>query len=149
MSTVPDTPPRAQRLEGPLSARAVLDPFNDKGRALRGASQEDAALRIGQVLAHEADLSAEWNGLPGTDHPRHWQPAVGAGAALRDVRSETRRSAVHPPLWGGAPPRRWGGALPRAVRDREPHRVTLPLATDRDALAALIRRHMPGGWWES
>ena len=91
MSTVPDTPPRALRIEGPLSARAVLDHFNEKGRALLGPGQEDAAVRIAQLLAHEADLSAAWGGLPGTDHPRHWQQSVGDEAAMSDVRSEHRR----------------------------------------------------------
>src|ERR1700760_2905359 len=91
MSTVPDTTPRAMRIDGPLSARAVLDHFNEKGRALLGVGQEDAATRIAQVLAHEADLSAAWGGLPGTDHPRHWQPAVGDEAAVRDRRSEHPR----------------------------------------------------------
>ena len=113
------------RIDGPLSARAVLDHFNDKGRALLGLGQEDAAVRIAQLLAHEADLSAAWGGLPGTDHPRHWQPAVGDEAAMSDRRSEHRRLDVHLPLW-------W--ALPLAVRDRQPHRVTLPLAASRDAL---------------
>jgi hypothetical protein len=140
MTTVPDTTPRALRIDGPLSARAVLDHFNDKGRALLGADQEDAAVRIAQLLAHEADLSAAWGGLPGTDHPRHWQQAVGDEAAMSDARSEHRRLDVYMPLW-------W--ALPLAVRDRQPHRVTLPLATQRDALAAMIRRHMPGGWWNA
>jgi hypothetical protein len=46
MSTVPTTPPRAMRIDGPLSARAVLDHFNDKGRGLLGIGQEDAAVRI-------------------------------------------------------------------------------------------------------
>ena len=140
MSTVPDTTPRAIRIDGPLSARAVLDHFNEKGRALLGADQADAATRIAQLLAHEADLSAAWHGLPGTDHPRHWQHAVGDEAALSDPRSEHRRLDVHLPLW-------W--ALPLAVRDRQPNRVTLPLAATRDALAALVRRHMPGAWWNS
>ena len=135
---IPDNSPRALRIDGPLSARAVLDHFNDKGRALLGADQADAAVRIGQLLAHEADLSAAWGGLPGTDHPRHWQRAVGDEAALSDARSEHRRLDVHLPLW-------W--ALPLAVRDRQPHRVTLPLAATREALAALVRRHMPGAWW--
>lgn len=138
MTTQPDTTPRAIRLDGPLSARAVLDHFNEKGRALLGAGQEDAAGRIAQLLAHEADLSAAWGGLPGTDHPRHWQPEVGDEAALSDHRSRHRRLDVHLPLW-------W--ALPLAVRDREPQRVVLPLAATREGLAALIRRHMPGGWW--
>ena len=138
MTTQPDTTPRAIRIDGPLSARAVLDHFNEKGRALLGAGQEDAAGRIAQLLAHEADLSAAWGGLPGTDHPRHWQPDVGDEAALSDRRSEHRRLDVHLPLW-------W--ALPLAVRDRQPQRVVLPLAATREGLAALIRRHMPGGWW--
>ncbi len=138
MSTGADTTPRAMRIDGPLSARAVLDHFNEKGRGLLGVGQEDVGTRIAQLLAHEADLSAAWGGLPGTDHPRHWQAAVGDEAALSDKRSEHRRLDVHLPLW-------W--ALPLAVRDLQPHRVTLPLATDRDALAALVRRHMPSGWW--
>jgi len=138
MTTQPDTTPRALRIDGPLSARAVLDHFNDKGRGLLGAGQDDAAGRIAQLLAHEADLSAAWGGLPGTDHPRHWQPTVGDEAALSDRRSEHRRLDVHLPLW-------W--ALPLAVRDRQPQRVVLPLAATREALAALIRRHMPGAWW--
>jgi hypothetical protein len=140
MSSVPDTTPRAMRIEGPLSARAVLDHFNEKGRALLGDGQEDAALRIGRLLAHEADLSAAWGGLPGTDHPRHWQAAVGDEAAMSDRRSEHRRLDVHLPLW-------W--ALPLAVRDRQPCRVTLPLAANREALAALVRRHIPPAWWGS
>ena len=139
MSAVPDTTPRAMRIDGPLSARAVLDHFNDKGRGLLGPGQEDAALRIAQLLAHEADLSAAWGGLPGTDHPRHWQPSVGDEAALSDKRSEHRRLDVHLPLW-------W--TLPLAVRDRQPHRVVLPLAASRDALAGLVRRNMPGAWWD-
>ncbi len=138
MSTTADTTPRALRIDGALSARAVLDHFNDKGRALLGPGQEDAAGRIAQLLAHEADLSAAWGGLPGTDHPRHWQPDVGDEAAMSDKRSEHRRLDVYLPLW-------W--ALPLAVRDRQPHRVTLPLATSREALAALIRRHLPAAWW--
>jgi len=138
MTTQPDTTPRAIRIDGPLSARAVLDHFNEKGRALLGAGQEDAAGRIAQLLAHEADLSAAWGGLPGTDHPRHWQPDVGDEAALSDRRSEHRRLDVHLPLW-------W--ALPLAVRDRQPQRVVLPLAATREGLAALVRRHMPGAWW--
>jgi len=138
MTTQPDTTPRALRIDAPLSARAVLDHFNDKGRALLGAGQEDAAGRIAQVLAHEADLSAAWGGLPGTDHPRHWQSDVGDEAALSDRRSEHRRLDIHLPLW-------W--ALPLAVRDRQPQRVILPLAATREGLAALIRRHMPGAWW--
>jgi hypothetical protein len=140
MSTVPDTTPRAMRLDGPLSARAVLDHFNEKGRPLLGAGQEDAGTRIAQLLAHEADLSAAWGGLPGTDHPRHWQSLVGDEAPMSDKRSEHRRLDVHLPLW-------W--ALPLAVRDRHPHRVILPLAATREALAALVRRHMPSGWWNS
>jgi hypothetical protein len=140
MSALPDTTPRAMRIDGPLSARAVLDHFNEKGRGLLGAGQEDAGQRIAQLLAHEADLSAAWGGLPGTDHPRHWQSAVGDEAAMSDKRSEHRRLDVHLPLW-------W--ALPLAVRDRQPHRVTLPLAATREALAALVRRHMPTGWWSS
>ena len=140
MSTVPDTTPRAMRIDGPLSARAVLDHFNEKGRGLLGIGQEDAGTRIAQLLAHEADLSAAWGGLPGTDHPRHWQSAVGDEAAMSDKRSEHRRLDVYLPLW-------W--ALPLAVRDRQPHRVTLPLAANREALAALVRRHMPGAWWNS
>ncbi len=139
-TTVPDNTPRAMRIDGPLSARAVLDHFNDKGRALLGADQADAAVRIAQLLAHEADLSAAWNGLPGTDHPRHWQPAVGDEAALSDARSEHRRLDVHLPLW-------W--ALPLAVRDRQPQRVTLPLAATREGLAALVRRHLPAAWFDS
>lgn len=138
MTTVPDKTPRALRIDGPLSARAVLDHFNEKGRSLLGVGQEDAGVRIAQLLAHEADLSAAWGGLPGTDHPRHWQAEVGDEAAMSDKRSEHRRLDVYLPLW-------W--ALPLAVRDRQPHRVTLPMATHRDVLAALVRRHMPGGWW--
>ena len=137
MSAAPDPTPRAMRIDGPLSARAVLDHFNEKGRALLGAGQEDAAARIAQLLAHEADLSAAWGGLPGTDHPRHWQPDVGDEAAMSDRRSEHRRLDIHLPLW-------W--ALPLAVRDRQPHRVTLPLAAGREALAALVRRNLPGAW---
>ena len=140
MPTAPDSTPRALRIDGPLSARAVLDHFNAKGRALLGLDQQDAAVRIAQLLAHEADLSAAWGGLPGTDHPRHWHEAAGDEAALSDSRSGYRRLDVHMPLW-------W--ALPLAVRDRQPHRVTLPLATTRDALAAMIRRHMPGAWWNA
>ena len=137
MSTVPDTTPRAIRIDGPLSARAVLDHFNDKGRGLLGTGQEDAALRIAQLLAHEADLSAAWGGLPGTDHPRHWQPSVGDEAAMSDRRSEHRRLDVHLPLW-------W--AWPLAVRDRKPYRIILPLAATREGLAGLIARNMPGAW---
>jgi hypothetical protein len=140
MSTIADTTPRAMRIDGPLSARAVLDHFNEKGRGQLGIGQEDAGTRIAQLLAHEADLSAAWGGLPGTDHPRHWQGAVGDEAAMSDKRSEHRRLDVYLPLW-------W--ALPLAVRDLQPHRVTLPLAANRDALAALVRRHMPGAWWNS
>jgi hypothetical protein len=140
MSAVPDSTPRAMRIDGPLSARAVLDHFNEKGRGLLGEGQEDAAARIAQVLAHEADLSAAWGGLPGTDHPRHWQHAAGDEAAMSDRRSGHRRLDVHLPLW-------W--SLPLAVRDRQPQRVTLPLAATREALGALIRRHMPGAWWNS
>jgi len=137
---VTDTTPRATRIDGPLSARAVLDHFNEKGRGQLGPGQEDAAVRIAQLLAHEADLSAAWNGLPGTDHPRHWQPSVGDEAALSDKRSEHRRLDLHLPLW-------W--ALPLAVRDRQPYRVVLPLAASRDALCGLVRRNMPGAWWDS
>ena len=137
MNTLPDTTPRALRIDGPLSARAVLDHFNDKGRGLLGVGQEDAATRIAQVLAYEADLSAAWGGLPGTDHPRHWQPAVGDEAAVSDRRSEHRRLDVHLPLW-------W--AFPLAVRDRQPYRITLPLAAKREALAALVGRNLPGAW---
>ena len=140
MSAIPDTTPRAMRIDGPLSARAVLDHFNEKGRGLLGIGQEDVGVRVAQLLAHEADLSAAWGGLPGTDHPRHWQTAVGDEAAMSDKRSEHRRLDVHLPLW-------W--ALPLAVRDRQPYRVTLPLAANREALGALIRRHMPGAWWNS
>ena len=140
MSAIPDSTPRAMRIDGPLSARAVLDHFNEKGRGLLGAGQEDAAVRVAQLLAHEADLSAAWGGLPGTDHPRHWQTAVGDEAAMSDKRSEHRRLDVHLPLW-------W--ALPLAVRDRQPHRVTLPLAANHEALCKLIRRNMPGAWWHS
>ena len=140
MSAIPDTTPRAMRIDGPLSARAVLDHFNEKGRGLLGLGQEDVGVRIAQLLAHEADLSAAWGGLPGTDHPRHWQSTVGDEAAMSDKRSEHRRLDVHLPLW-------W--ALPLAVRDRQPHRVTLPLAANREALGALIRRNMPGAWWNS
>ncbi len=139
-ATVPDTAPRAMRVDGPLSARAVLDHFNEKGRALLGPGQEDAAGRIAQLLAHEADLSAAWGGLPGTDHPRHWQPDVADEAALSDARSEHRRLDVHLPLW-------W--TLPLAVRDRSPQRVLLPLAADRQALEALVRRHLPAAWWNA
>jgi len=139
-TTVPDTTPRAMRIDGPLSARAVLDHFNDRGRQLLGADQADAAARIAQLLAHEADLSAEWGGLPGTDHPRHWQGDVGDEAALSDERSQHRRLDVHLPLW-------W--ALPLAVRDRAPQRVTLPLAADREQLKALVERHLPGGWFDA
>ncbi len=137
MSTVPDPTPRAIRLDGPLSARAVLDHFNEKGRGLLGPGQEDAAIRIAQLLAHEADLSAAWGGLPGTDHPRHWQPSVGDEAAMSDRRSEHRRLDVHLPLW-------W--AHPLAVRDRKPYRITLPLAATRDGLAGVIARNLPGAW---
>ncbi len=137
MSTVPAATPRAMRIDGPLSARAVLDHFNEKGRGLLGMGQEDAAARIAQLLAHEADLSAAWGGLPGTDHPRHWQPAVGDEAAMSDKRSEHRRLDVHLPLW-------W--AWPLAVRDRKPYRITLPLAATREGLAALIGRNLPGAW---
>ena len=140
MSAIPDTTPRAMRIDGPLSARAVLDHFNEKGRGLLGLGQEDVGVRVAQLLAHEADLSAAWGGLPGTDHPRHWQSAVGDEAAMSDKRSAHRRLDVHLPLW-------W--ALPLAVRDRQPHRVTLPLPANREALGALIRRHMPGAWWNS
>ena len=140
MSTQTDTTPRAMRIDGPLSARAVLDHFNDKGRQLLGPDQDDAAARIAQLLAHEADLSAEWGGLPGTDHPRHWQEAVGDEAALSDERSQHRRLDVHLPLW-------W--ALPLAVRDRSPQRVTLPLAADREQLKALVERHLPGAWLDA
>jgi hypothetical protein len=139
MSTPPDTTPRALRIDGPLSARAVLDLFNDKGRTLLGPEQDDAAGRIAQLLAHEADLSTAWGGLPGTDHPRHWQPGAGDEAQTSDRRSEQRRLDVHLPLW-------W--ALPLAVRDRAPQRVVLPLNATRESLAALIRRHMPGAWWD-
>jgi hypothetical protein len=137
-TTTPDMILRAARIDGALSARAVLDNFNDRGRALLGPAQADAAARIAQVLAHEADLSAEWGGLPGTDHPRHWQSALGDEAALSDLRSEHRRLDVHLPLW-------W--TLPLAVRDRGPQHVLFPLAADRNAVAALVRRHMPGRWW--
>src|ERR1700758_3498543 len=137
MAAPPDTPARALRIDGPLSARAVLDHFNGKGRGLLGAGQEDAAGRIAQLLAHEADLSAAWGGLPGTDHPRHWQPGVGDEAAMSDKRSEHRRLDVHLPLW-------W--AWPLAVRDRKPYRITLPLAATRGCLAGLITRNLPGAW---
>ena len=137
MTTAPDSTPRAMRIDGPLSARAVLDHFNDKGRGLLGTGQEDAAVRIAQLLAHEADLSAAWGGLPGTDHPRHWQPSVGDEAAMSDRRSEHRRLDVHLPLW-------W--AWPLAVRDRKPYRITLPLAATREGLAGLVARNLPGAW---
>src|ERR1700712_292924 len=101
MTTVPDNTPRALRIDGALSARAVLDHFNDKGRALLGPGQEDAASRIAQLLAHEA--------------------------ALSDARSGHGRRDAPLPLW-------W--TLPLAVRDRSPQRVTLPMATTREALAA-------------
>jgi hypothetical protein len=140
MNTTADTTPRAMRIDGPLSARAVLDHFNEKGRTQLGLGQEGAGARIAQLLAHEADLSAAWGGLPGTDHPRHWQSAVGDEAAMSDRRSEHRRLDVYLPLW-------W--ALPLAVRDRQPYRVTLPLAANRETLAALVRRNMPSGWWNS
>jgi hypothetical protein len=137
MTTVPDTTPRALRIDGPLSARAVLDHFNEKGRGLLGPGQEDAAVRIAQLLAHEADLSAAWGGLPGTDHPRHWQASASDEAAMSDRRSEHRRLDVHLPLW-------W--AWPLAVRDRKPYRITLPLAATREGLAGLIARNLPGAW---
>ena len=137
MSTVPDMTPRAMRIDGPLSARAVLDHFNEKGRGLLGPGQEDAAGRIAQLLAHEADLSAAWGGLPGTDHPRHWQASVGDEAAMSDRRSEHRRLDVHLPLW-------W--AWPLVVRDRKPCRITLPLAATREGLAGLVARNLPGAW---
>ena len=139
MAIPPDTTPRALRIDGALSARAVLDHFNDKGRGLLGPEQDDAAGRVAQLLAHEADLSAAWGGLPGTDHPRHWQPGAGDEAETSDRRSEQRRLDVHLPLW-------W--ALPLAVRDGAPQRVVLPLNATRESLAALIRRHMPGAWWD-
>ena len=55
MTTVPDMTPRAMRIDGPLSARAVLDHFNEKGRALLGVGQEDAATRIAQVREKNPD----------------------------------------------------------------------------------------------
>src|SRR6201993_3869695 len=117
MSTVPDMTPRAMRIDGPLSARAVLDHFNDKGRALLGAGQEDAAVRIAQLLAHEADLSAAWGGLPGTDPPRPWQPA-GGGARARRAPPPGR-----PACRGGGPGRGWCGTESRtASRCRWPPR---------------------------
>ena len=140
MSTLSEPTQRAIRIDGALSARAVLDHFNERGRALLGPSQADAAARIAQVLAHEADLSAAWGGLPGTDHPRHWKADVGDEAAVSDARSEHRRLDVHLPAW-------W--TLPLTLRDRGPHRVAFPFAGSRAALAELVRRHMPGGWWSS
>ncbi len=131
---------RAMRNDGALSARAVLDHFNERGRALLGEEQADAAARIAAMLAHEADLSASWGGLPGTDHPRHWQADAGEEAALSDSRSEHRRLDVHLPVW-------W--ALPLTVRERGAQRVCLPLALNHAALAALVRRHLPGAWWNA
>ena len=51
MTTVPDTTPRAMRIDGALSARAVLDHFNEKGRGLLGIGQEDAAARMVSITS--------------------------------------------------------------------------------------------------
>ena len=140
MSHPADTAQRAFRVDGALSARVVLDQFNERGRALLGAEQADAAARIAGLLAHEADLSATWHGLPGTDHPRHWQAEAGDEAGLSDPRSEHRRLDVALPLW-------W--TLPLALRERAPQRVLLPLAGGRDALRELALRHLPAAWWDA
>ncbi|MGN6526494.1 MAG: hypothetical protein ACTHL8_08905, partial [Burkholderiaceae bacterium] len=140
MSAGIDPIQRAARVDGALSARAVLDFFERRGRAQLGAPQADAAARIAGLLAHEAALAQAWAGLPGTEHPRHWQPAAADEAALADARSAHRRLDVHLPLW-------W--TLPLLVRDRAPQRVEFPLAATREGLAALVRRHMPGNWWDS
>ena len=144
MSTVPDTTPRAMRIDGPLSARAVLDHFNERGRALLGPSARPTPPRIAQVLAHEADLSAAWGGLPGTDHPRHWKAGRSAtkGRRQRSAAPSTAGSTCTWPAW-------WTSVPALAVRDRGSHRIAFPLATSRAALAELVRRHMPGGWWSS
>jgi len=55
MPTAPDSTPRALRIDAPLSARAVLDHFNEKGRALLGVDQQDAAVRIAQGMLERGE----------------------------------------------------------------------------------------------
>ena len=137
----PRRPPlTAQRIDAALSARAVSARFAEQGRQQLADAPADAAARIGQLLAHEAELSAQWQGLPGTDHPRHWQPEAGDEAELSERRSAHRRLDVHLPLWWTLP------LAPVAPADEQ---IDLPLAQRRPALEALVRRHLPRAWTDA
>jgi len=93
---------------------------------------------IAHSLAQERALSAQWEGLPGTDHPAHWD---GSADSLQRAQPQARvadRLAVwHPPV-------AW--MMPLVRRRARRLEVRLPLAQSTQALLAMARSALPPGW---
>jgi len=93
---------------------------------------------IAAVLAQERVLSSRWQGLPGTDHPAHWDGAADSLARAQPQRRVAGRLAVwHPPL-------AW--VMPLVRRRARELQVKLPLAGSTAALEAMARAALPPGW---
>ncbi|MFN0186410.1 MAG: hypothetical protein ACKVQR_21565, partial [Aquabacterium sp.] len=128
-----------------LTARAHDQPLTSGGlvaawRELPPDTWPDdqAAARVGGLLAHEQRLSQRLHGLPGTEHPSAWMKGARADGYQALAERSGRLLQVHLPLW-------W--SVPLVLYQVESVlTLTLPLAETRDELLALALDHLPRGW---
>jgi hypothetical protein len=130
--------PPVLRLEGPWSAEQLAAAFAAHRTAWFAEDLRPCADNIAAMLERERALSAQWRGLPGTDHPAHWEGLADSERKAQPQRRVADRLAVwHPPLAWLMP------VVRRRGRELE---VRLPLASSTSALQALAQAALPPGW---
>jgi hypothetical protein len=124
-------------LRQPWSAAQIEQAFEAQRTRWYAPDLQPYAECIAQVLAEERKLSERWQGLPGTDHPSHWDGIDSARTAQLQRRSSGRLAVWHPPL-------AW--LMPIVRRRARTLQFSLPLADSLEALAQLVQAALPPGW---
>lgn len=133
--------PPVLRLQGALSAQALEAAFQSNRAHWFAPDLQPHADNIAAVLAQERALSQQWEGLPGTDHPAHWDGSADSEhRAQPQGRAADRLAVWHPPL-------AW--MLPLVRRRPRDLRVELPLASSAAALEAMTLQALPVAWRRS
>ena len=130
--------PPVLRVDAPWSAAQIESVFAGHREAWFGADLAPFADNIAEVLAQERALSVQWEGLPGTDHPAHWDGSVDSIDKAQPQRRAASRLAVwHPAL-------AW--VMPLVRRRSRELQVRLPLAASTAALEQMALAALPAGW---
>jgi hypothetical protein len=130
--------PPVVRVDAPWSAAQIEAVFAQHREAWFAPDLQPYADNIAAVLAQERQLSRQWEGLPGTDHPSHWD---GSAHSL-DKAQPQRRAADRLAVWH--PPIAW--VMPLVRRRARSLQVRLPLAGSTAALQAMALHALPPGW---